>query len=71
MNRVMSNLGGLTAEWRVRSPDEQKQLINEKIAVVQSTMNKATVDYCCKELCHKDVGVNYGEDHKKIPEDQG
>merc|ERR1719436_615842 len=40
MNRLMSNMGGLTDSWRLRSKDQQKQLVTQKMALIEDGIQK-------------------------------
>ena len=80
MNRPMSNLGGLQADWRVRSKEQQRQLVNQKMGVIQKGIEKKKKDFCCKDMC---LGIikkvdptglqhlNLDPEHERIPENEG
>ena len=79
MNRLMSNLGGLKADWRLRSKEEQRQLVDQKMSVIQNGIEKKKKDYCCKDMCSgiikkldpTGIHLNLDPEHKRIPENEG
>jgi len=80
MNRIMSNLGGLQADWRLRDKGQQRDLVNQKMGLIQIGIAKRKKDFCCKDMCHglikklDPMGLqhyNLDADHERIPENEG
>lgn len=76
----MKNLGGLTAEWHLRSKADQIKLVHQKMNLIMIGIEKKKKDVCCKDLCRQIVkendpsgigALNISPDHERIPENEG
>ena len=76
----MSNLGGLTAEWHLRSKEDQHKLVQQKMNLIMIGIEKKKTDVCCKDHCRQIVKdndpsgldhLNVSPDHERIPENEG